>query len=119
ADADFLAFFEGTVDPLLRGAGTIILASFVTEHSRNNFPRLELREGENVFTLFTGFKDLAAYHAHMTALGRNALWRGEIAPALRQRIHGRPHVLRLAPTSHPQWRGGPADRETASMSSSE
>jgi hypothetical protein len=104
ADADFLAFVEGTVGPLLRGAGAIILASFVTEHSRNNFPRLELREGENVFTLFAGFKDLAAYHAHMTALGRNPHWRGEVAPALMRRIYGRPHVLRLAPTSRSQLR---------------
>ena len=98
-DADFLAFFEGTVGPLLRGAGAIILAAFVSEHSRNNFPRLELREGENVFILFAGFKDLAAYHAHMTTLGRNPHWRGEVAPALMRRTCGRPHVLRLAPTS--------------------
>jgi hypothetical protein len=104
ADADFLAFFEGTVGALLRGAGAIILASFVTEHSRNNFPRLELREGENVFILFAGFKDLAAYHAHMTALGRNPHWRGEVAPALMRRIQGRPYVLRLAPTSRSQLR---------------
>jgi hypothetical protein len=48
-DADFLAFFEGTVGPVLRDAGATILASFVTEYSRNNFPRLQLREGENVF----------------------------------------------------------------------
>jgi quinol monooxygenase YgiN len=104
ADADFLAFFEATVGQLLRGAGAIILASFVTEHSRNNFPRLALREDENVFILFAGFKDLAAYHAHMTALGRNPQWRGEVAPALMRRIHGRPHILRLAPTSRSQLR---------------
>ena len=104
ADADFLAFFGEAVCPLLRGAGAVILASFVTEHSRNNFPRLPLREGENVFTLFAGFKDLAAYHAHMTALGRNPQWRGEVAPELMRRIHGRPHVLRLAPTSRSQLR---------------
>ena len=103
ADADFLAFL-GTVGPLLRGAGAIILASFVTEHSRKNFPRLELREGENVFTLFAGFKDLAAYHAHMTVLGRNPHWRGEVTPAPMRRIHRRPHILRLAPTSRSQLR---------------
>jgi len=104
ADADFLAFFEGTVGPLLRGAGAIILASFVTEHSPNNFPRLQLREGENVFILFAGFRDLAAYHAHMTALGWSQHWRDQVAPELMRRIHGRPHVLRLAPTSRSQLR---------------
>ena len=104
ADSDLLGFFEDVICPVLRDAGAAMLGSFVTEPSPNNFPRLPLREDENVFVLFTGFADLAAYHAHLTALGRNARWRGEIAPALMRRIHGRPQVLRLAPTSRSQLR---------------
>jgi NIPSNAP len=104
ADADFLNFFEGVVTPVLQSAGATILAAFVTEHSPNNFPRLALREGENVFISFSGFRDLAAYHEYMTALGRNHQWRSDISQALMQRIHGRPHMLRLAPTSRSQLR---------------
>jgi quinol monooxygenase YgiN len=104
ADAEFLQFFDDIVSPVLEEAGATVLASFVTEHSPNNFPRLPVREGENVFVWFGGFKDLARYHDYMTALGRNARWRAEIAPALARRIHGRPHVLRLAPTSRSQLR---------------
>jgi hypothetical protein len=103
-DDDTLSFFEDVVGPALVASGAVILGSFVTEHSANNFPRLPLREGETVFVVFTGFRDLAAYHAHMTALGRNPQWRGEIAPALIRRIQGRPQVLRLAPTSRSQLR---------------
>jgi hypothetical protein len=103
-DDDAVSFFEDVVVPVLEASGAAILGSFVTEHSANNFPRLPLREGENVFILFTGFEDLAAYHAHMTALGRNQQWRSDIAPALIRRIRGRPHVLRLAPTSRSQLR---------------
>jgi len=104
ADPDFLHFFEDVVSPMLKEAGATVLASFVTEHSPNNFPRLPLREGENVFNSFSGFKDLARYHEYMTALGRNARWRVEISPAMARRIHGRPQVLRLAPTSRSQLR---------------
>jgi quinol monooxygenase YgiN len=103
-DPNFLHFFEDVVRPVLEEAGATVLASFVTEHSPNNFPRLPLREGEDVFISFSGFKDLARYHEYMTALGRNARWRGEISPAMAQRIHGRPQVLRLAPTSRSQLR---------------
>jgi quinol monooxygenase YgiN len=110
ADGDLLGFFEDVVCPALRDAGATLLGSFVTEPSPNNFPRLPLREDENVFVLFTGFADLAAYHAHMTALGQNPRWRAEIAPALLRRIHGRPQVLRLAPTSRSQLRACPRPR---------
>jgi len=104
ADAGFVAFVEGTVAPILVDAGASLRASFVTEHSPNNFPRLPLREGENVFVSFASFEDLAAYHAYMTALGRNSQWRGEVAPALMRRICGRPQILRLSPTSRSQLR---------------
>lgn len=104
ADGDFLDFFEDVVTPPWIDAGASILASFVTEHSANNFPRLALREGENVFVSFSGFRDLAAYHQFLTGLGRDPQWRGEVFPALMKLIHGRPHVLRLAPTSRSQLR---------------
>jgi hypothetical protein len=104
ADDDLLSFIEDAVDPLLVRAGATVLASFVTEHSPNNFPRHELREGENVFISFHGFRDLAAYHEQMTALGRNQEWRSDVLPALKRRIRGRPQILRLAPTSRSQLR---------------
>jgi hypothetical protein len=106
ADAgdDFVSFFEGVISPVLEFAGANMLASFVTEHSANNFPRLPLREGENHFISFSGYRDLAAYHAYMSALGRNQQWRSEISPALLRRVHGRPQILRLAPTSRSQVR---------------
>ena len=104
ASDDFLDFCLRDVEPLLKDAGAEILASFVTEHSPNNFPRLELREGENIFVLFLGFRDLAAHHAYMTALGQNPHWRNDVYPALLRRIHGRPQYLRLSPTSRSQLR---------------
>jgi hypothetical protein len=77
ADAIFLDFFESAVTPVLVDAGASMLASLVTEHSPNNFPRLALREGENVYITFSGFRDLAAYHKFITEIGRNTRWRSD------------------------------------------
>jgi hypothetical protein len=104
ANADFLEFFECEVEPVLQDAGATMLGAFVTEHSPNNFPQLPVREGENVFILFSGFRDLAAYHQYMTALGQHQHWRTDIFPALRQRTRGPAQILRLAPTSRSQLR---------------
>jgi NIPSNAP len=103
-DADFLEFFQDSVQPTLIGAGGSVLGVFATEHSPNNFPRHPLREGENVFIPFLGFDNFGAYHQYMTALGQNPNWRSEIYPALLKRLQGRPQVLRLAPTSRSQLR---------------
>jgi NIPSNAP len=103
-DADFLDFYDGVVAPVLVDAGARLIGLFATEHSANNFPRLPLREGENVFISFAGFRHLDAYHDHMSALGRNSQWRGEIYPALLRRLQARPQILRLAPTSRSQLR---------------
>jgi hypothetical protein len=54
--------------PALQRAGAWILALLVTENSPNNFPRLPVREGEDVLVCFTAFADEAAYRRHLDAL---------------------------------------------------
>lgn len=104
-DPDFLDYFDGSALPVIASCGAKVLGVFSTERSSNNFPRLPLREGENVLITFCGFSDLAAYHTHMTALGRHPTWRSEIYPALVARLQTRPQILRLAPTARSQIRG--------------
>jgi hypothetical protein len=104
ADAQFLQFFDSEVAPALTEAGGRILGLFATEDSPNNFPRLPLRERENVFVTFLGFHEIEAYHRYMAALGKSAQWRGEIYPALVRRLQRPPQILRLAPTSRSQLR---------------
>jgi quinol monooxygenase YgiN len=101
---NLLELFECRIAPALGSAGASILASFATDHSPNNFPRLVLREREDVFVLFCGFKNEDAYHDHMTTLGRAKEWRGEIGPAVMRYLRGRPQVLRLEATSRSQVR---------------
>lgn len=100
----FLHYFAAVVLPVLIDAGASILGQFTTEHSPNNFPALPIRQGEAVFVTFAGFGSLAKYYEYMTVLGRNMHWRSDIYPALLKQLQGRPHIMRLAPTSRSQLR---------------
>ncbi|HEX7121402.1 MAG TPA: hypothetical protein VF178_03450 [Gemmatimonadaceae bacterium] len=104
AEAEFPAFFETSVAPELTACGATTLAAYATEHSPNNYPRLAIREGEHVFVWFSRFADVAAYERHLTGLARSPRWRGEIEPALAQRIKGTPEVRRLVPTARSRTR---------------
>jgi hypothetical protein len=97
--ADFLDWFEGTLAPVLTNNGASILASFVTEESANTFPALPVREGEQVFVLFSGFGDQAAYDKHVSALARSREWQDQMWEPLVRRLKAAPSVLKLAPTA--------------------
>lgn len=101
---DFGAFFERAVAPALTEAGAMILASYASEHSPNSYPRLPIREGEDVFVWFARFPDLAAYERHLDALARSRRWSGDIAPALIELVEGTPEVRRLVPTARSRTR---------------
>ena len=71
---------------------TFPLASFVTERSPNNFPRLPVREAENVYVRFIHF-------AHQDgALEQTQRWKEQILEEFPRRSR-LPDVLRLQPTS--------------------
>jgi hypothetical protein len=55
AAAGFPAFCQSAVAPALTEAGAAPLAVLVTEDAPNNFPRLPVREGEQVLVSFTAF----------------------------------------------------------------
>jgi hypothetical protein len=80
---DLIAEFESDAIPELRRSGTVPLAHFVTEPSVNTFPRLPIRERENVFVWFGAIPDPAAR---------------TIAPRFAAAGLGEPQVLELEPT---------------------
>jgi len=98
-DTSFVEFFEKTLRPALTDSGASILACFVTEHSKNTFPILPVREGENVLVWFARFDDSAAYERHVAALDRSSRWRDDISKALARRLKRTPEILKLSPTS--------------------
>jgi hypothetical protein len=85
---EVVSLFEETIAPTITDSGGSILGYFVTEASKNTFPSLPVREGEQVFVWFAGFAD------------RDGLDRASERPA------DRAQVLRLAPTSRSLLHGG-------------
>jgi quinol monooxygenase YgiN len=65
--AGFTEFFERTLKPALVNAGSTVLATFVTEHAKNTFANLPVRENEDVFVWFVRFADRASYDRYLAA----------------------------------------------------
>lgn len=94
----FEDFFDKELKPQLQKAGGAIVAELVTEHSANNFPRLPVRERDDVFVWFSVFKDAAAFDNRQRALADSPEWR-ELAGQLSLWSYQPIETLRLQPTA--------------------
>jgi len=102
---NFISYFENTIHPVLMEADACVLAYFVTEDSPNTFPALPVREGENVFVWFAGFREEEAYERHVAELAESKLWKEEISKSLKRRLKRKPEILRLSPTTRSRLTG--------------
>ena len=102
---EFVSFFESRLKPALENSGASLLGYFSTEAATNTFPALPIRAGENVFVWLSRFRDQSAYEAHETKLSRSKRWQSELSPDLKQRLKGKPEVLKLSPTEQSLIRG--------------
>jgi hypothetical protein len=92
---------RGAMSGVLRAGGARMLAWYVTEPTANDFPRLPVREGEQVLLGLALFDDAAAFDA-FAASGR---WSREVAPLLQEFLAGPLQARRLAPTARSALRG--------------
>lgn len=99
ADAELLTFFDQIVAPLWRDAGAEWLATLVTEPGPNTFPRLTVREGENVVVSWARFSDGAAHVRCQALLAQSTAWVKQALPRLQAQLAGAPQILRLVPTA--------------------
>lgn len=104
SDDGFAGFFEGALAPALAESGAAVLAAFATEPSPNAYPRLPVREGEQVFVWFARFADRAAYAAHVAALAGTERWQNGLAAELADLLEAPPEVRLLAPTPRSRLR---------------
>ena len=84
-------FFERELEPALRHAGADIVATLASEHARNNFRRVPVREAEEVFVWLSRFADEAADADHSA--------RFDLARAIAPWAVTPPETWRLTPTS--------------------
>jgi hypothetical protein len=94
----FADWFRETAVPLLAQAGISVLAQLLTESAPNSFPRLPVREGEQVFAWLAAYPDRASHAAAVRALDAQEAWREDALPALRAMTRGEPVKLALSPT---------------------
>ena len=99
-DPDFAARFEGEVRLALEAAGASVVGWMVTEAAPNTFPRLPVREGEQVLVWIGRFADPAAHAAHLVQAERAGLGDGFGVTSRRGVIQR----LRLAPTRRSRLR---------------
>jgi hypothetical protein len=104
AEHEFLEHFERHLVPCLRAAGADPIAVYVTDSSKNTFPRLPVREGEPVLVWFARFADTDAHHRYEATLAADAAWREAVAKALHRGLKQLPQRLRLAPTPRSELR---------------
>lgn len=99
SQAEFLALFESEIVPLLARFGAPLIATFVTEHAENTFPRLPVRSDANVFIAFSAFENAEAHDRHQAALSAEPSWVEGILPRLSGQLGQPIERLRLMPTS--------------------
>jgi quinol monooxygenase YgiN len=95
ADAELLAFCRGRMTSTLTDGGAVALGWYVTEPTANTFPRLPVREGEQVLVGLALFNGAAAFDAF--AEGR--AWAREVALGLSKWLAKPPESHRLVPTA--------------------
>jgi NIPSNAP len=102
---DFRAFFEHEIKPELRKGGISVTVELETESSPNTFPRLPIRDGENIFIWIATFATPDDYAKSLARLEQSRNWREKIAPELKHRLKSPAHVLRLTPAPRSQLHG--------------
>ena len=95
ASAELLRHCRETLTPCWQSGGADVLGWYVTESAPNNFPRLPVREGEQVLVGFTLFRDLQT----LDAFERSGAWSRALQDGPMAAIAGSPVNLRLRPTA--------------------
>lgn len=95
---DFVRWFDEALAPRFAASGATMLAELVSDHSENTFPRLPVREGENVFVWLAQFDDRGAYERYLARLAADPRWSSELFAALHKQLARYPEVIMLEPT---------------------
>jgi hypothetical protein len=94
----FVRWFDDALAPRFTAAGAAVLATLVSDHSPNTFPRLPVREAANAFVWIARFADRAAYEGYLGRLAGDPRWSDELFAALHRQLASYPERLMLEPT---------------------
>ncbi len=97
AEDEFAAFHANEVMPLLRELGGAPAATFVTEHSKNSYPRLAIRDNETVLLSLSRFASVEEHRRFLASQRKSAAWR-QLEAKIATHLIGPVETLRLQPT---------------------
>lgn len=96
---EFSTFYAATIRPRLAGLGAIPKMELQTEPAANNFPRLPVREREQVFLWMGKWSGVAALQAFLEQWATQSGWRDSAPESVLPALMRKPEILRLAPTA--------------------
>jgi hypothetical protein len=94
----FTEFFRTRMMPELAASGMHVIAAYVPERTPNDFPRLPVRQAENVFVWFTRIAGIDALEAAQYALASRSSWMEGVMPVLADFEERESQRLILEPT---------------------
>ena len=97
ADAGFLRWYVGEVEPVLENVGSRRLALLETEPAANTFPRLPVREGDHTLVRLASFGNEATLATFLRHVEASSAW-AAVMGRLMTHLVTDPHILRLQPT---------------------
>jgi hypothetical protein len=95
----FGEFFQQKIKPEIHKAGADIVGVLTSAHKTNNWPRLPVREGENVFVWLSRFSHIGDYSIYAGRLERSDRWRIIVTPELDAFLWKPMEISRLTPTA--------------------
>lgn len=96
---EFVGAFEKHLIPAIQQSGIVLISYLVTEHSKNTFPRLPVREDANVFIWWTSFNNREEYNAFRRSTEKIRLSGKSIPEFLKQQGMRSVEYLELTATS--------------------
>jgi len=94
----FTEFFRTRMMPELSASGMPVIAAYVPERTPNDFPRLPVRQAENVFVWFAWIAGIDALEAAQYALASRSPWTERVMPILADFEERETQRLILEPT---------------------
>lgn len=98
-DPQLLALVRGPMTQCLRAGGARAIGWYLTHPGPNNYPRLPVRQGEQVLAGVALFDDAQAFQR----FADSGTWARDVSPLLRPFLQGAVQTMRLAPTPRSAW----------------
>jgi quinol monooxygenase YgiN len=97
--SEFVAFYRTTIRPRLAALGAVPRMELQTEKAANNFPRLPVREREEVFLWIGKWPGVDEFQAFQERWAKQSGWRNSAPESVMPALMRKPEILRLAPTA--------------------